>query len=336
MRVRKVMLFRLRPRDRCLATVLTRAAWFGLAAVFVVGVDAFGVGQEQDSPAVVFRTGVEMVEVSATVRGRDGHLVSDLTRGDFTVRVDGRAVPIEVFSNEPRPLAVAILIFTAMRGTASVMPVERARAVAHTLVNALGADDVAVIGSMSDEIALSPHLTSDKTILHRVLEEELWPGPINAVGTVASLAMDAFEADDHRRRAIVFIGPDDNGRCVPTVLGWEASATDPRCVSARNATRRALADDVLIYGLPLPRSYGNFDGRPVMLMSRDTGGGYAELSDDEDLAATMARVVEGLRRDYLIGFAPPDDDGREHRVEVRVDRPGTRVFARRTFRSEGT
>lgn len=318
-------------------TFLRRVSWIGLVVGVAGGVDAFGVGPgqgAQDSPSVVFRSGVEIVEVSATVRGRDGHLVSDLTREDFRVLVDRRSARIEVFSNAPRPLAVAILIFTAVHRSSDYAPAARQRVVGKALVDALGDDDVAVIGSMSDEIALSPHLTSDKAILHRVLEEELWPGPINAVSTVASLAMDAFEAvDDHRRRAIVFIGPDDRDRCVPAV--WGTSATDSRCVSMRDATRRALTDNVLIYGLPLPRSYGIVDGRPVMIMSRDTGGGYAEVANDEDLDLTMTRVVEGLRRDYLIGFSPPEDDGRQHRVEVRVDRPDTRVFARRTFRSNG-
>jgi VWFA-related protein len=331
------MPLRLTIRGRGPATLVRGTACVGLVVGCLTVVDLFGVERDrgaQDGPPVVFRDRVDMVEVSATVRGRDGHLVSDLMRDDFRVFVDGRPVPVEVFSNDPRRLAVAILIFTAMDRTHGYEPAARQRAAGRALVDALGLDDIAVIGSMSDEIALSPHLTSDKAVLRRVLDEELWPGPVNAVGAVANMAMDSFKAaHENRRHAIVFIGPDDLDRCV----FWDDGRSDPRCVSARDATRRALVDNVLFYGLPLPRLYGIFEGRPAMMMSRDTGGGYAELSDDdEDLAATMARVVEGLRRDYLLGFTPPAGDGREHRVEVRVDRPGTRVFARRTFRSEGT
>jgi len=68
-----------------------------------------------------------------------------------------------------------------------------------------------------------------------------------------------------------------------------------------------------------------------MAMSRDTGGGYAEVRDSDDLSAVMATVVEGLRREYVIGFFPPVQDGREHRIDVRVDHRAARVFARRTY-----
>jgi VWFA-related protein len=268
-----------------------------------------------------------MVEVTTTVRGGDGHLVTDLTREDFQVRVDGRPVAIEIFSNEPRPLAVALLLFTALPAPGNI---ERQRDAAKALVDHLDPGDVGVIGSMSDEIALSPHITSDKAILYRVLDEELWPGPINAVGTVANLAMEAF-ATETRKRAVVFIGYDAQDRCDY----WVGGQDDPRCVTTTHATRRAEAEGVLIYGLPSPVPFGMNPSRPVRAMSRATGGGYAELTYEEDLRATMARVVEGLRRDYLLGFTPPTRDGRDHRVEVRVTRPGMTTFARRTFRLGG-
>lgn len=306
-----------RPRWSWIVALIAASAWTAVRA----DQDA------QDGPPVVFRAGVEMVEVTATVRGRDGHLIPDLTRDDFQVRVDGRPVAIEVFSNEPRPLAVAVLVFTGLPKPGDI---ERNRDAAKALVDHLEPGDVAVIGSMSDEIALSPHITADKATLHRVLEEELWPGPSNAVGAVANLAMEAF-AGDTRKRAVVFMGYDDADRC----SYWVGGRDDPRCVTAAQATRRAEADGVLIYGLPMPVPFGLNPARPVRAMSRATGGGYATLTDEEDLRTTMARVVEGLRRDYLLGFTPPTQDGRDHRVEVRATRPGTTTFARRTFRLGG-
>jgi VWFA-related protein len=281
----------------------------------------------QNGPPVVFRAGVEMVAVSATVRGRDGHLVTDLTAEDFTIRVDGRPVEVEVFSNEPRPLAVAVLVFAFYP---PVDGLERLRLAGRAFIDHLRPDELAVIGTMSDEIALSPHLTGNKTILKRVLDEELWPGPINAVGAVANMAIDRLAAlDGTYRRAVVFLGHDEGDRCRDSF--WHRAGKDPRCTTAAHATTRARDMGAAIYGLVLPPPFGRNPARPVMAMSRDTGGGYAEVRDSDDLPAVMAKVAEGLRREYVIGFFPPAQDGREHRIDVRVGRSGARVFARRTF-----
>ena len=56
----------------------------GLLAVLAV------VAWMSDRPSSqVFRSGIELVQVTATVRGADGRLVGDLSRGDFEVTEDG-------------------------------------------------------------------------------------------------------------------------------------------------------------------------------------------------------------------------------------------------------
>ena len=63
----------------------------------------------------------------------------------------------------------------------------------------------------------------------------------------------------------------------------------------------------------------------------ETGGGHFALPPGADLTATFARVADELRRQYVIGFSPAALDGKLHRVEVRVRRPGMKVTARRTY-----
>jgi Ca-activated chloride channel family protein len=61
------------------------------------------------------------------------------------------------------------------------------------------------------------------------------------------------------------------------------------------------------------------------------GGGYFELRSSDDLTATFERVARELHSQYLIGFEPPERDGRLHHLDVRVRRPGVTVRARRTY-----
>ena len=63
----------------------------------------------------------------------------------------------------------------------------------------------------------------------------------------------------------------------------------------------------------------------------ETGGGYFELRRAEDLAATFARVADELHRQYLIGFEPPNLDGKMHKLEIKVRKSGTKVRARKEY-----
>ena len=63
----------------------------------------------------------------------------------------------------------------------------------------------------------------------------------------------------------------------------------------------------------------------------DTGGGYFELRTADNLAASFERVAEELRRQYLIGFAPPKLDDKMHKIEVKVKKPGMKVRARKEY-----
>jgi VWFA-related protein len=63
-------------------------------------------------------------------------------------------------------------------------------------------------------------------------------------------------------------------------------------------------------------------------IAEETGGGYFELTRAEDLSATFTRVADELHRQYLIGFEPAKLDGRMHKIEVKVKKPGMKVRAR--------
>ena len=64
---------------------------------------------EVPSAAGVFRSGVDLVTVSATVRDKRGRAVSDLTAADFEVLDRGIPRRISEFRTEAAPISVAIL-----------------------------------------------------------------------------------------------------------------------------------------------------------------------------------------------------------------------------------
>ena len=66
-------------------------------------------------------------------------------------------------------------------------------------------------------------------------------------------------------------------------------------------------------------------------LAEATGG---TLTRSNDLAAGLERMAEDSAACYLIGYQPPGPpDGKWHRLEVRVARPGVTVRARRGYRA---
>jgi Ca-activated chloride channel family protein len=63
----------------------------------------------------------------------------------------------------------------------------------------------------------------------------------------------------------------------------------------------------------------------------ETGGVYNELTNTNDLTSTFARVADELHRQYALGFAPPRLDGKSHKLEVRVKKPGMTARARKSY-----
>jgi VWFA-related protein len=66
-------------------------------------------------------------------------------------------------------------------------------------------------------------------------------------------------------------------------------------------------------------------------IAADTGGGYFELTNTDDLETTFRRVAEELHHQYLLGFAPPVLDGKAHRIDVRVAGADLTVRARKSY-----
>jgi Ca-activated chloride channel family protein len=259
-----------------------------------------------------FRTSVDTVSIYATVSDSDGRLVPDLVKDDFTVLDNGTPREITLFSSDIQPITVVIML--DMSG--SMFPrFLRLRTSTLSFVDALLPHDRAQIGSFGDEIAISPHLTGDKELLRRVLRNELWPMGGTPIWNALDAAMTALQSESGRR--VVLSITDGRNMC-----------SLPRCQKPGDVERRAVREGFMLYAIGMDGT--GLDGE-IMTMAEETGGGHFALPVGADLAGTFARVADELRRQYLIGFSPAAVDGKLHRVDVKVGRPGMKVRARRNY-----
>jgi Ca-activated chloride channel family protein len=174
-------------------------------------------------------------------------------------------------------------------------------------VDALQAGDRLRIGSFGAEVAMSPHLTGDKKVLARVLNEELWPGSSTPLWRAIGAGMQSLAGETGRRTiAIVTDGLDTSNASHFAVVD------------------RAIREQFMLYAVGFE---GKALGPRLVDLIGQTGGGYFNLRRKDDLGAAFLRVAEELRHQYLLGFTPKSLDGKPHTLEVRVNKPGFRTQA---------
>ena len=251
----------------------------------------------------------------ATVSDRSGRLVTDLARDDFTIRDNGRPVDISLFSNDPQPITVAVML--DMSGS-MLSRFQRVRNSTIEFIEALLPTDRAQIGTFGDEVSVNPMLTADKDVLMRVLQQELWPGGATPLWNALDAAMTALSNETGRR--VVLALTDGGDSCIFR-----------RCTSFDDVQKRAVREGFMVYAIGMERPGLASE---IVELAEETGGGHYEIRADDDLTSTFIRIADELRRQYLIGFAPLERDGRMHKLDVAVKREGLTVRARKNYLAE--
>ena len=90
-----------------------RVRMFGAVAALLPALTL--VARAQTSPqapdaSAVFRGGVELVQMSATVFDRDGRLIGDLAAADFEIFEDGEPQDLAHFTRERVPLSLGVVL----------------------------------------------------------------------------------------------------------------------------------------------------------------------------------------------------------------------------------
>jgi Ca-activated chloride channel family protein len=270
----------------------------------------------QEQP--VFKAAVRTVPIYATVIDGSGRLVPDLQREDFSVLDNGKPADVTLFSNESQPFTAVVMLDTSASMTANLKLLNRA---AEQFLLRLLPVDKAQVGAFNDKIQLSGTFTNDRDELIAALNDLYFGNPTRLNDAIGA-SLDALQGVEGRRVILVFTDGEDTA----SRLGF------------RTVLDRSRDEEVMVYSIGLESEYFNgmriVKSRPtrdLRKISEETGGGYFELQKSADLSPTFTRVAQELRSQYLLGFAPASLDGKVHRLDVRVDKAGMTVRARRSY-----
>jgi Ca-activated chloride channel family protein len=330
-------------------------------ALAIVSAIALGVSHSQliGQEEFRFRSGVELVNVTATVTDRSGRFVSGLAQGDFTIYEDDRPVEIMHFSAERVPVSLGIVLDTS--GSMAGDKIVKARSAISRFLDQLAANDEVFVYRFANNVELVQDWTTNRDAVNARVRR------LNAVGGTAMYdalveAVPVAQGGRHGKKAIVLIsdGNDtnsdaDTGDVRRVVRETEVLIYAIGIEGEAKPTFRAQPPTIppgIPMPFPIPRR-----GRPRMpfpllpqgshRMGRiadrlnvaalreitdGTGGRTEIVRDAGDLDGATTSVADELSKQYYLGYSSPGHrDGLWHTIRVEVRDTALRVRARRGY-----
>jgi VWFA-related protein len=260
---------------------------------------------DQDLPT--FSTDVKVVSLLATVRNKNGAIISDLSKDDFALSENGRPQTIRYFSRETDlPLTLGLMVDTSM-SQRKVLDAERGASFRFLDQVLRENKDQVFIMQFDMSVQLRQPLTSSRKALNDTLPYVDTPtnrqlqiqsgGGTLLYDAVVTAAQDVTQKARNRKALIVLSDGVD--------FGSEATLAQSIAAAQRADTLiySILFADAGAYGFS---SEGSTGRNALMRMSKETGGDFFEVSKKQSIDRIFDRIQEELRSQYSMGYVSDD------------------------------
>lgn len=295
---------------------------------------------EQPDQDAVIRVDVDLVNILATVRSKNGALLGNLNKEDFKIFEDGKEQTIKYFTRETDlPLTIGLLVDVS--GSQERLIETERRAAYQFFSQVLRKKDLAFLISFGKDAELLQDSTNSAKLLQDGLNQlrlsapvgGITPGPVptarNVAGTIlydaVYLAADDRLKGEVGRKAIVVITD-----------GVDTGSRKSRDQSIEAAQRA----DAIIYSIYYVdyQAYGYYGGGgggegELKRMSNETGGRVFSIDRKTTLEDAFRQIQEEMRSQYSIGYAPTNakKDGSFRKIEIRMSNKDHKVQTRRGY-----
>jgi Ca-activated chloride channel homolog len=322
-----------------------------------------------DNQSFRFKTGVELINVTATVTDQNGRFVPNLQQDDFRVYQDGEQQPITHFNAERVPVSLGIVLDTSGSMEGEKMAAAR-DALDRFLSQLLEPDDEVFLYRFDTNPVLIQGWTTDKRRIGLELRR-MQPRGGTAMYDAIADAIPLAKSGHNPKKALVIISD-----------GNDTSSS----IDVQSVKRLIRESEVLVYAIgidsqgdrilpigmgqgrprpprmptpfPFPMPGGRHPSPPPsgpmyppgsrggnrgMNDDRVNAGALREITDDSggrteiirtahDLDPATAGIADELSRQYYLGYAATGvKDGKWHTIRVELRNPDYRVRARRGF-----
>jgi Ca-activated chloride channel family protein len=308
-----------------------------------------------------FRSGVELVNVTATVTDDSGRFVSGLRKEDFTVYDNDARQEVSYFSNDRVPVSLGILLDVSGSMTSDKIATARA-AIDRFIYDLLGKDDELFFMEFANNPRVTQQWTRDRRLISRALAR-VSPSGGTAMYEAVADGLPLASAGENRKKALLVIsdGNDSSSdvslaelqqliresEVLVYALGVDGTG---RSSSGRVTTPPPPVQIPIPFPFPFPRGKRpllpqttggifnrNTNGERVNAaalhqMTDDTGGRTEIVRGFDGLDAATARIADELSKQYSLGYSNSGEkDGRWHAIRVEVRDRRLTVRARRGY-----
>lgn len=293
-----------------------------VAVVMVLGLAAASAAPQREP--------LELVDVA--VEGADGQVVTGLTRDDFEIITGGATRPIESFAAGPeQPLSLVLLVdVTSSMDTMIERKVLRS-GVEKWFVDRLAPQDRVQVGSFAKQTSIGTPIAANPRALMMAVRKALDPrdedtfGP-SPVWDAVDLAV-ATLANATGRRAILLV---TDGRATGNQQSPESVGM--RAIAARVAVSVVGEDWEMTLRQDGSTGVRVRPGVALEWIANATGGLYLpDRTSPPTPGPILERLLADLHGRYTLGFTPPVRDGKAQALDIRVNRPGLMLRARRSY-----
>ena len=268
----------------------------------------------------LFRSGIEITSITATVRDSQGRLVTGLEREAFEVYEDGYPQTVTQFTSERVPISLGVLLDTSDSMFGQRIKEARA-AVEHFLFDLLDNDDEYCVLSFNHEPHVMSGWTNRPAVMRRALDGlRPWGGTAVNDAVIGALPLIAKRSRERAALLIISDGAD--------------TASD---ASLRFVHTSLLRSDAFVYAIAIDspeRRPINAGVNPTALrgITDDSGGRTEVVHSAADLGSAAARIADELNHQYLLGYTSTHGaDGQYHSIRVRVPGTDNQVRARNGY-----
>ncbi len=289
--------------------------------VFVIALAACPVlAQQPDQPTSSITVTTQIVALDAVVRTADGQRLLNLDKDAFTLKVDGKPMPIRYFNRDnDLPLSIGLMIDSSE--SQRVYFDEQALSSDIFFTNTLTKpDDRAFVAVFDSRVVMLQPMTSHHNDLRNALRRLDYRDASNQGSTllfdaIAAACKTMTSKEEGRHALVILTDGDDNG----------SHAT------LQDAIRAAQLADVAVYSVLYTREviggtqYPAVPGfRPsgvtvMKELSRVTGGRAFVVGSGTSITDIFSEIELDLRSQYRFGFTPPPSKpGKYHSVDLRT------------------
>jgi len=264
---------------------------------------------QRDAP---IRVDVNLVMVDATVKTKEGQILSGLKKENFEVREDGAVQKIVFFGRDELPLNVALVLDLSD----SIGPFLGAlRDAATTALAGLKPEDQVALFTFSTEAELRVPLTKDKSKIAEQFNSFRAGGATN-INDGIFVAAQYFLTTAPRGRRVIILISDDVG-------------TDAGGQGTRDIVTETTAADAAVYNLKIPGynppatrfAAGMIPGLvDIHQVTEQTGGEIFDVEGMSSLDAVFRALLDRIKTRYTLGYYTSANgaEGKPHKLDVRL------------------